>query len=145
MHQRLLRVALADVTVVLMPLRLIYRAMMEGPLGRARPEPLVLCGRMLLPASPARSEAQKADMLQAFKTRCLKNCFWLLMLLYPGVCKKARPAAHASLFPCGTDVALPVAQVMQLYGTRSLDMGSFLRADYAVRAPAQVMYGVCVL
>jgi hypothetical protein len=21
---------------------------------------------------------------------CLKNCFWLLMLLYPGVCKKAR-------------------------------------------------------
>ncbi len=34
------------------------------------------------------------------------------MLLYPGVCKK----------------------VMQLYGTRSLDNGSYLRADYGVRA-----------
>lgn len=63
--------------------------MMAGSLGHARPQPLVLCGRMLLPARPARSDAEKAEMLHAFKTRCLKNCFWLLMLLYPGVCKKA--------------------------------------------------------
>ena len=27
-------------------------------------------------------------------------------------------------------------QVMQLYGTRSLEAGTFLRADYAVRFPA---------
>ena len=43
-------------------------------------------------------------------TPCSLVC-WLLMLLYPGVCKK----------------------VMQLYGTRSLDTGAFLRADYAVQ------------
>lgn len=45
------------------------------------------------------------------RTRFLKNCFWLLLLLYSGVSQKA----------------------LQLYGTRTTDTGAFLRADYSVR------------
>jgi hypothetical protein len=64
----------------------------------------------------------------------LKNCFWLLMLLYPGVCKKAR--TYWSLLAALGLTCIHVRQVMQLYGTRSLEGGTFLRADYGVRLAA---------
>lgn len=56
------------------------------------------------------------------------------MLLYPGVCKKVcayliAPASWPSL-------RIHARQVMQLYGTRSLEGGTFLRADYGVRHAA---------
>jgi hypothetical protein len=68
----------------------LYRAAVYGPLSRARPVALVAFGRVLLAASPEMTEEEKEAAVRAFRTRCLKNCFWLLMLLYPGVCKKAR-------------------------------------------------------
>ena len=77
----------------------------------ARVHPVSVFGRELLSPRKALSDEEMLERLDAFKVRCLKNSCWLLMLLYPGVCKK----------------------VMQLYGTRSLDTGAFLRADYAVQ------------
>ena len=88
--------------------RLTHCIVFEKILSRERVVPLVLAGRVILPAAPALTDAQKETALHAFKVRCvpglcmtglraltpaqrcLKNCFWLLMLLYPGVCKKAR-------------------------------------------------------
>jgi hypothetical protein len=56
------------------------------------------------------------------------------MLLYPGVCKKARYYCHGR---AAARTAFHIShvfapQVMQLYGTRSLEAGTFLRADYVV-------------
>ena len=70
--------------------RVVYAAVVRSPLNQGRSTPLVVAGIELLPASAPPTEAQLNDRLHSFKTRCLKNCFWLLMLLYPGVCKKAR-------------------------------------------------------
>ena len=78
---------------------------------RARPQPLILFGRVLLPPRGPLSDDQVEAVLGRFTTRCLKNACWLVLLLYPGVCKK----------------------VMQLYGTRTLDTGAFLRSDYSVQ------------
>ncbi len=74
---------------------MLYRAAVYGPLSRARPVALVAFGRVLLAASPEMTEEEKAAAVRAFRTRCLKNCFWLLMLLYPGVCKKASQQCYA--------------------------------------------------
>ena len=70
--------------------RVVYAAVVRSPLNQGRATPLVVAGIELLPAAAPPTEAQMIDCLHRFKTRCLKNCFWLLMLLYPGVCKKAR-------------------------------------------------------
>lgn len=58
------------------------------------------------------------------------------MLLYPGVCKKARACSTRDQVAAVARVLTCCAQqVMQLYGTRSLEGGAYLRADYAVRLP----------
>ena len=88
----------------------VHRRLMMGPWRQARPHPTILLGRVVMPARGALTDDQMAVALARFTTRCLKNAAWLLLLLYPGVCKK----------------------VMQLYGTRTMDIGTYLRADYAV-------------
>ena len=88
-----------------------HRWALRGPWRQARPQPFILFGRVLLPPRAALSDDQVAVALDRFTTRCLKNAAWLVLLLYPGVCKK----------------------VMQLYGTRTLDTGAFLRSDYSIQ------------
>ena len=100
--------------------RLLYSGVVFGHVRLRLCKPVdrvIRCG-MLAPPVPELSHEEKVAKVHAFKircvhgvhtllaahqdapelrgschlprARCLKNCFWLLMLLYPGVCKKAR-------------------------------------------------------
>ena len=82
--------------------------------GRAaRMREIAAFGRVLLPVRGELDEAKVEASLDTFRTRCKKNAAWLVMLLYPGICKK----------------------IMQLYGTRTLEGGNtFLRADYTTNS-----------
>ena len=50
--------------------RLAHFILFEKFLSRERVVPLVLAGRVILPAAPALTDAQKESALHAFKVRC---------------------------------------------------------------------------
>ena len=57
--------------------RLTYSIVFDKLLSRERLVPLTLAGRVVLPAAPAMSDAQKEKTLHAFKIRCVQ-----MLLLY---------------------------------------------------------------
>ena len=60
------------------PRRLTYCIVFEKFLSRERIVPLVLAGRVILPAAPALTDEQKATALHAFKVRCARLIgFWV--------------------------------------------------------------------
>ena len=52
------------------------------------------------------------DKLNEFQGKCKRNCVWMLVLTYAGVTKT----------------------VLQLFNSRTLDVGTFLRVDYKIEA-----------
>jgi hypothetical protein len=87
----------------------------SGAFRAPRTRSLTAFGRVLLRPRGALGDAELGDMEVALRTRCKKNAAWLVMLLYPGLCKK----------------------IMQLYGTRPLEGGdAYLRAAYDTQSRA---------
>ena len=136
--------------------RLAYYIVFDKLLSRERIVPLVLAGRVIVPAGPALTDAQKATTLHAFRVRCVPCLMsggvahadtrakvleeqllapdaalsWCLQKGAMRFVPFARMPSFCTLTTCGA------LQVMELYGTRSLEAGTFLRADYGVRLPA---------
>lgn len=50
-------------------------------------------------------------MLRVFPCRCYKNAFWFVTLLYPRCAQTS----------------------MQMFATQTLDVGTYLKADYSIR------------
>ena len=137
--------------------RLAHCIVFEKFLSRERVVPLVLAGRVILPAAPALTDAQKESALHAFKVRCVSVVMrsgvahadtrikvFEELLLAPDAAlswRLQKGAIFVAAIVCGSIHSmhadlLRALQVMQLYGTRSLEAGTFLRTDYAVRLPA---------
>lgn len=52
--------------------RLVHHFVFDKLLSRERLVPLKLAGRVILPAAPAMTDAQKEKALHAFKIRCVE-------------------------------------------------------------------------
>jgi hypothetical protein len=52
-------------------LRLVHHVVIDKLLSRERLVPLKLAGRIILPAAPAMTDAQKEKAFHAFKIRCV--------------------------------------------------------------------------